>query len=289
VEIIVVDDASTDQSVAVIKKVLSNIPAHDAGSIQTIFLPENLGNCKAFNRGLAVAQGKYVIDFATDDVMMPKRIEKQVNYFELLDAHYGVVFTEAAYIDKGGQHLSYHFQDKLSRLYPDKIPTGEVYADVLSTYFISSPTMMMRKQVLNELSGYDEQLAYEDFDFWVRSARHYKYAFLDECLTKVRKSGHSLSTGLYRPGDPQLHSTYLVCQKAVRLNKTPEEQRALVKRIKFEIRQAVFSDNTKEADLFFDLFRSESKISGIYKFYYWLSKLPLKLSGWRNLYLRLRY
>lgn len=289
IEVVIVDDASTDQSVVVIKKMLANIPIHDAKSIKTVFLQENLGNCKAFNRGLAMAQGKYVIDFATDDVMLPERIEKQVNYFEKLDKSYGVVFTEAAYMDETGQHLYYHFQDKLSRLYPDSIPTGDIYADVLSTYFISSPTMMMKKKVLDELGGYDEQLAYEDFDFWVRSARQFKYAFLDECLTKIRKTERSLSSGWYRPGDPQLYSTYLVCQKAVKLNKSPEEKKALVKRVKFEIRQAVFSDNTKEAALFFDLLRSESRINGVYRFYYWLSKLPVKLYGLRNLYLKLRY
>ncbi len=285
IETIVVDDASTDQSVAVIRKILSGIAAIDAGNIKTIYLPENLGNCKAFNRGLAVAQGKYVIDFATDDVMLPERVEQQVNCFEKLDESYGVVFTEAAYINESGQHLYYNFRDKLSRLYPDKIPVGDVYAKVLSTYFISAPTLMMKKKVLDELGGYDEQLAYEDFDFWVRSARNYKYAFLDECLTKVRKSSHSLSTGLYRLGDAQLHSTYLVCQKAMRLNQTPEDQRALLRRIKYEFRQAVFSDNSREAGLFFNMLQSLGSINIVYKFYYQLSKLPIKLRWFRNLYL----
>ena len=288
VEIIIVDDASTDQSVAVINKILSTIPANISEKIKTIFLPKNLGNCQAFNQGLAVAQGKYVIDFATDDVMLPERIERQVRYFENLDAHYGVVFTEAAYINESGRHLYFHFQDKLSRLYPDKIPVGDVYANVLSTYFISAPTMMMKKQVLDALGGYDGQLAYEDFDFWVRSARHYKYAFLDECLTKVRKSSGSLSAGLYRPGDLQLHSTYLVCQKAAQLNKTPQERCALIKRIKFELRQAVFSDNRKEAALFFDLLQTEDEVRGIYRFYHWLLQMPVKLRWWHNLYLQLK-
>jgi hypothetical protein len=221
--------------------------------------------------------------------MLPERIEKQVKFFEQLDESYGVVFTEAAYMDENGQHLYYHFQNKLSHLYPDKIPIGDVYTNVLSTYFISSPTMMMKKKVLDALDGYDEQLAYEDFDFWVRSARHYKYAFLDECLTKVRKLECSLSSRLYRPGDPQLYSTYLVCLKAVKLNKSSDEQKALVKRIKFEIRQAVFSDNTREADLFFNLLQMEEKMKGIYRFYFWLSKMPIKLWWLRNLYLKLRY
>lgn len=286
IEVIIVDDASTDLSVAVIKEFLANNPELNA---KTHFLPKNLGNCKAFNQGLALAHGKYVIDFATDDVLFPERIEKQVNYFESLDESFGVVFTEAAYINEKGQHWYYHFQDKFAHIYPNNIPTGDVYTMVLSTYFISAPTMLMKKEVLDNLGGYDENLAYEDFDFWVRSSRNYQYAFLDECLTKVRKSNRSLSSALYQPGDRQLYSTYLVCQKAVKLNKNSEEQQALVKRIKYELRQAVFSDNYLEAELFFNLLKSLKGMKGIYQFYYWLSKMPFNLGWWRQFYLWFKY
>src|SRR5690554_6116465 len=72
IEIIVVDDASTDGSKALLKDICvkNNLPFID--------IAENIGNCAAFNKGFSVAKGKYVIDFAMDDVMMPERIEKQV-------------------------------------------------------------------------------------------------------------------------------------------------------------------------------------------------------------------
>jgi len=44
-------------------------------------LSQNLGNCKAFNQGLALATGDFVIDFSTDDVMLPDRVEKQIKFF----------------------------------------------------------------------------------------------------------------------------------------------------------------------------------------------------------------
>lgn len=122
IEIIVVDDASTDTSVAVISEVLAK---HQGHSIKTRFLSENQGNCKAFNEGFALAQGKYVIDFATDDVLIPDRIGKQVQYFESLPDSFGVVFTEAAYIDSKGQHLYYHFKDRFSNIYPAHLQQEE--------------------------------------------------------------------------------------------------------------------------------------------------------------------
>ena len=271
IEIIVVDDASSDQSVSTIQTILADINTHY--TVKTVFLPQNLGNCTAFNRGLALARGKYVIDFATDDVMLPRRIEQQVAYFEKLPAHYGVVFTEAEYIDERGQHLYYHYQDKLKHLYPP--PTGNVYAQLLSTYFVAGPTMMVKKEVLDKLNGYDEQLAYEDFDFWVRSSRCYHYAYQDVCTTQIRKHATSMSTGWYRPGDPQLHSTYLVCLKAKELNRTQEERKALVKRVKYELRQAVWGRNWKEAELLYRCLEELQTTSVKYFALYGISKLCL--------------
>ncbi len=162
IEMIIVDDASNDTSVATIQATVANTDSRYA--ISTVFLSDNVGNCTAFNRGMALAKGKYMINFATDDVMLPQRIEQQVAYFETLPHDYGVVFTEAQYIDEQGTHLYYHYQDKLKHLYPP--PTGDVYAQLLSTYFVAGPTMTVKKEVLDTMHGYDEQLAYEDFDFW---------------------------------------------------------------------------------------------------------------------------
>jgi hypothetical protein len=109
--------------------------------------------------------------------------------------------------------------------------------------------------VLDHLGGYDEELTYEDFDFWVRSARICHYAFLDENLTRIRKLRQSMSTGQYTPGDRQLHSTYLVCLKAQQLNRDNGDHKALVKRVRYEFRQSVLSENYTEAELFFSLLK----------------------------------
>src|SRR5262245_56075887 len=67
IQLIVVDDASTDNSADIIREIASVNP-----SLQIILLNENLGNCAAFNRALPSVKGEYVIDFAADDVMMPE-------------------------------------------------------------------------------------------------------------------------------------------------------------------------------------------------------------------------
>lgn len=273
IEVIIVDDASQDDSIKVIMKFLKDKAGTHGYEIKTVFLSQNLGNCRAFNRGFALASGKYVIDFATDDVMLSERIAQQVNYFEELASDYGVIFTEAAYINEKGQHLFYHYKDKFQHL-QKRIPTGDIYVDLLKSYFICSPTMMVKKEVLDAMNGYDEQLAYEDFDFWVRSSRNYLYAFLDECTTQVRKLSGSLSTKVGKQGDKQLYSTYLVCKKALQLNKNKKENNALVKRVHYELRQCIITGNKREAQLFLKLLY---KLQGPLNFYYYFYKLCLSI------------
>lgn len=284
IEIIVVDDGSMDGSTQAIKEILKDHP-----SISFIDLKTNRGNCAAFNLGLSVAKGKYIIDFATDDVMLPNRVAKQVSFFEQLSLGFGVIFSDAEYINEEGHHLRYHYRrDKNGKL-KQIIPQSDIYSDLLGNYIISPPTMMIKREVLDSLGGYDEKLAYEDFDFWVRSSRKYKYAYQDECLTKVRIVKNSHASSHYKVGDAKLYSTYVVCKKAKKLNVDKKDELALIKRVKYEIRHAVFSANYKEAILFFKMLEELEGIHGIYRFYAVINRHQLTLTFFRKLYLKLRY
>lgn len=283
IQLIVVDDASTDKSVGEINKVLEGHPA------EFLQMEKNMGNCAAFNRGLKLARGEFVIDLAADDVMMPHRVAKQVAKFQALAPDYGVVFSDADYVDENGRLLRHHFEYLFRKKLLNNIPEGDVYAKVISTYFIASPTMMIRRAVLDHLNGYDEELAYEDFDFWVRSARTFKYAYVNERLTRIRKSRTSMSAGWYKVGDRQLHSTYLVCRKAQQLNREKNEVEALVQRVRFELRQSVFSKNLTEAVLFYDLLGELTQRTLWDRLLIMLGRLPVPLPLARDLYHRLKY
>ncbi len=226
VELIVVDDHSTDNSFEIIQETIGNRP------VEFIALEVNNGNCRAFNIGLRKAKGDYIIDLAADDILLPQRIEEGVKIFESLGGEVGVQFGDAELIDETGQRLGYH-----SDRFPHAtIPQGDIYKEVLSRYFINSPSMMIRKEVLDSLRGYDESLAYEDFDFWVRSSRFFKYCYSREPLMKRRMLSTSLGQKQYRSGSNQLRSTLMVCKKAFELNRTIDEHVALKKRILYEMR-----------------------------------------------------
>ena len=237
VELIVIDNGSTDRSAERIARFVQQNPA-----VRFLKNGANLGLNRAFNQGLAVAGGRYVIDLSADDVLLPNRITRQSDLFERLAGPYAVVFSNAAYVDEQGRETAVHYPVDADGRALDKVPTGDVFQPVLKSYFICTPTMMMRRDVLNELGGYDETLSYEDFDFWVRSARLYHYGYVDEVLTLKRQLPNSLSAQVTLPGNQLLHSTLVVCHKAFDRCRTPDERRTLAKRIRTFIRKAFYAE-----------------------------------------------
>ncbi len=288
IQVIVIDNASTDNTLSIIEKSDRN-----ASQFCLIKNLSNLGLCRAFNQGLALAEGKYIIDLAGDDIMLPDRIKFQVEAFENLDEEYGVVFTNARYMEAGGRLEHYHYpvnsQDKADKI----IPSGDVYKSVLENYFICTPTMMMRTKMLTEMGGYDESLFFEDFDFWVRSSVHYKYFYLDKVLTWKRNVPDSLSKQIYKKGNRLLETCYIVCNKAYDLNRDQEEFDLLAARIRTFIRKCFYAQEFELAVRFRRLLnyienpglatemivvmcRLHLPINGLYRFY--LNNLQKKSS-----------
>ena len=247
-ELIIIDNGSEDATRDKIE-ILRKKHQH----VKVVYLDSNIGNCKAFNIGLGKVNGDFIIDLSADDVLMESRIEEGLKSFLNAGAEYGVNFSDAAYIDEAGRITGYHYRrDKLGNLV-EEVPQGMIYKDLLAKYFICSPTMMMRRNVLDQLGGYDENLAYEDFDFWIRSGKITKYCYTDKILVKKRILKNSLSTKQYTPGSDILYSTYLICLKAEKLNETDGERQALVKRVQFEFRKALFSGNFSTAGHFSEI------------------------------------
>ena len=246
-ELIVVDDASTDGSRSIIEN-MSKIHG-----FETYFNQSNLGNCKSFNIGFKLSSGKYVIDLAADDQLMPTRVFEGVKTLEVKGDSFAVNFCDAELIDENGQNKGTHFKrDDLGNLI-DKVPSGDMYKILVERYLISAPSMMMRRNVLEELDGYDESLSYEDFDFWVRSARNYKYTFTNQVLVKKHILSKSLSSIQYQRKNRHCFSTAIVCEKAYKLNESEDENKALLKRINYELKWALITENWEASRKFIDL------------------------------------
>lgn len=234
IDLIIIDDASTDGSAKIIKRWLAKYP-----QATLVLNSENLGYCKTFNRAFALTQGEFIIDLAADDILLPDRIATGVQALEQAGPEYGVTFSDALHMDAAGAILWKH-----SDQYPhESIPSGDIYRHLINRYFICSPTMMFKREVLISMEGYDESLTYEDFDLWIRSARNFKYVYTPQVLVKKRKLKNSMSHAQRTVLSKHGWSTLEVCRKIKLLNRTDDERRALNQRIGYEIRQSLRAIN----------------------------------------------
>ncbi|WP_338762797.1 glycosyltransferase [Bernardetia sp. ABR2-2B] len=247
-ELIIVNDASTDKSKEIIDKIVKENLLH---TVQTIHLKENKGNCVAFNEGFRISKGKYIIDLAADDKFEIDKLEKQAKTLENADSKTGVCFTNAVLIDEKSNKLGNYYFDWYKKIPKD----GFIFKELIRAGgMICSPTMLIKREVLEELGGYDESLSYEDYDFWVRSARNWKYIFLNENLTFYRKTNHSHSSTFKKKNNPHLYSTFKVCQKGFYLCRNKEEYKSLSISVLYHFKESLKYKNYKAAKGFLVLF-----------------------------------
>lgn len=236
VELIVVDDCSTDNSAATISNWILDHP-----KVQFIANEVNLGSTKSFNKALKLAKGEFIIDLAADDVLLPNCVSLQLKTFQ--ESNYknlGIVYGNAELITENGVFDSYYFTVDSHKKTIEKRQTGDIYLSVISGgNSICSVSSMVRKTVFDALNGYDENLAYEDLDLWIRASRNYEVDFVDEILIQKRISSNSLGTHFFIKNDARSkkinYSTYLIIKKVIALNRTKEEHKAILKRIHFEM------------------------------------------------------
>ncbi len=227
VEFWVIDDASTDNSREVISTLAEKYP-----QMKVHFNTVNRGHCRSFNQAFRQSRGDFIIDLAADDVLKPDRITKGIKALDEAGEKYGVHFGDAMYVSEGGEELIRH-----SEKYPHHtIPEGDIYKELIRRYFICPPTLMFRRNVLETLGGYDEDLHYEDFDVLVRAARQFYFRYSTEVLVKRRVLKGARSDAQFRLFSRHSLTTLAVCRKIMQMNCNEEERRALQQRLRYEIR-----------------------------------------------------
>lgn len=233
IELIIVDNGSVDNSVAVINEWIKKYPK--ATFIQN---KENIGNNKSFNVAVKLSKGDYLIDLAADDVLLRDTIQTQINCFQS-NPNVALVFGNAEIIDENDTFLYYHFPVDVNLKVLDETIHKTNYETILKGgNCMCSVSGIYKKEPFLELDGYDENLVYEDLDYWLRLSNKYPFIYIDEPLVQKRYLSNSLLTFFYRKNDFSKRmnkSTYLILIKAYKMNNDKIEFKALLKRIHFEI------------------------------------------------------
>lgn len=190
-ELIVVDDASTDDSV----KVIHELAAEDS-RLKVIVHSENLGASRSRNDGLRLAQGEFVAFCDADDLWKPEKIERQIN---LLSAGggYDISYCDAEIIDERGELTGKLFSTR----YPVPMrSSGDLFEALTETNFINMQTVLVRRQVLGQRLFFDENIRWvEDWWQWIRLARHHRFIYDPARLALYRVHSHSTNR-TQRPG-----------------------------------------------------------------------------------------
>lgn len=188
VQLIVTDDCSKDDSVRVIREWLA---AHWPDAL---FLahPENRGICRTFNEIIGHAKGKYVSGFAADDVWLPGRLSAQVAYMEAQPEDVGVLYGDAYQIDEHGGRLPLLFNAAHRNL--PMLPEGWVFETMIEGNFVPAMTTLVRRRCYEVVGGYDETLAFEDWDMWLRISRTFQFRVWPQPSAEYRL----LSTSMVR-------------------------------------------------------------------------------------------
>lgn len=240
IQLIVIDDFSTDNSVAVIEDFIKEYP-------EIIFIKNttNLGLTKSFNHAMQLAKGIFFIDLAADDILLSNCIEIQLKTFQNSPfENLAIVYGNAELISEKETHISYYFEVDSQNKTIEKRQSGDIYAEIISNKtVICSVSSMVKKSVFDELKGYDENLSYEDYDFWIRVSRNHSIEFLDSILIQKRILPNSLHANFFKSKNKHGYSTQQILTKAFKLNRNKKENQNLLGRIFLEIKIALKTKN----------------------------------------------
>jgi len=193
IELIIIDDFSTDDSV---KKINTWIKKNKYGCL-FIQNKENLGVVKTLNKALKRASGKYLNFIACDDIYLTKKVENQVKIFEQLNHDYAAIYSDAYIIDNYGK---YNYGTQISRKQINKPPSGNIYEDLIKKdNFIPALSVLYKFSVIEELLFFDENFLYGDYDLILRLSKKFKIYFSKEIDVCYRLHQTNMNYNLDRP------------------------------------------------------------------------------------------
>lgn len=172
-EIIVVDDCSTDNSVNLLEKF--SFCRNDVFLIKN---NKNLGLPKSLNKAFAASKYEYIARMDADDICEPDRFKKQLDYM-LAHPEIDILGSNATLIDMDSNVIGI---SDVPLEHDDIIKALEYRNPMLH------PTIMMKRSVLEKLGGYDENLRKaQDLDLWHRAAKAgFRFANMPDCLIQYR-------------------------------------------------------------------------------------------------------
>ncbi len=177
-ELIIVDDCSTDNSVAVVENYLTD------ARVKLVRNERNGGVAAARNRALGLAKGELIAFLDQDDIWLPRKLELQV---AALRAHpeVGLMHANYARIDPEGRLLA-HYHDLPAERFGNPgaaVDVHDVFAEIFISNDIQPLTTVIPRSVLETVGLFDPELpGVDDYELWLRIALRYPVGRVDTIL-----------------------------------------------------------------------------------------------------------
>lgn len=175
-EIIVVDDKSTDDSVSIIKNIKDK-------RIKLIELNINSGAAIARNKGIETSTGDYICFLDSDDYWKPRKIEKQLRFIK----NKAFIYSEYLYLRGNKTHIA-------------KVPKSLTYNQLLKNSAIFTSTVMLNMKYLTKEDIYMPNMRMgQDYGAWYKILKKVNISYgMQEVLSVYRVGNKSLSSNKFK-------------------------------------------------------------------------------------------
>jgi len=175
-ELLIINDGSTDRSLEIIEEFKDD-------RIKVVSLEKNSGIIYVLNLGLEIARGDYLARMDADDISLPERLEKQVDFLEN-NPNIGCLGTNFQWLDNYNQESWIKYFDSTN-----------INIALLFECTICHPTVMLRMEIIrcHKLTYPTKYPHAEDYAFWMNMSQKVKLANLKEVLLIYRKHEKQIS------------------------------------------------------------------------------------------------
>lgn len=178
-EIVVVDDASTDETAEVCRSLYG---------IRSVRTDRRLGVAGARNVGIQESSGDYICFLDDDDERLPGSVDVQLDRLEA-EPGAALVYGQAL-IDSGGSLSDQHSS------YPDHFPRGDCFWELLEQNFIPCGSVVFRRSSFIHVGPLDESAAgIDDWDLWIRMSAQFNVAVVEQPVYIWRRSAPGSGQG----------------------------------------------------------------------------------------------
>ena len=179
-ELIVVDDASTDHSIELVE-------AMSDPRIRLLRHDSNRGAPAARNTGIEAARGNFIAFQDSDDEWLPEKLAKQMQVLEASPPNVGAVYCGFLRMSESGS------------LYipgPEvRVRSGDISRELLRGNFVGTPTLVVRRECFRSANMFwDELPRFQDWELAIRLADEWEFAVVDEPLVRAQITAVSISS-----------------------------------------------------------------------------------------------